>query len=261
MPVFVIVDYSSESNSVGSDSLLQGSRWWECATTPNPVLRAGVLRPSMLGASRLSSVSNQSQKEAGISTTGPNANNILSLNTADSSATTVTYMAGASRSNSDAQEEAEHPTDEKIKDKSDGESQKNKDDSNTKEITKSSIAKCSTAAKSSGQLENAAEPSMIKENDPLLTGKSGAGDNNDTTKCADTQKNSSLSSTGAERTANLPDPMQLLRMNGLERAQLFPVTKNPIPYVARSDYVFGQNVHERVVCIYSSNSYYYPSLM
>lgn len=44
-----------------------------------------------------------------------------------------------------------------------------------------------------------------------------------------------------------PNPMQLLRKNGLERSSLFAVAKNPIPYVAKSDYVFGQNVHERVV--------------
>lgn len=44
-----------------------------------------------------------------------------------------------------------------------------------------------------------------------------------------------------------PDPLSLLRKNGIERANLFAAARNSIPRVEKSGFVFGQNVHERVV--------------
>ncbi|KNC29743.1 hypothetical protein FF38_05222 [Lucilia cuprina] len=44
-----------------------------------------------------------------------------------------------------------------------------------------------------------------------------------------------------------PDPLSLLRKNGMERSNLFAAAKNSIPLVEKSGFVFGQNVHERVV--------------
>lgn len=44
-----------------------------------------------------------------------------------------------------------------------------------------------------------------------------------------------------------PDPLTLLRKNGIERANLFAAAKSSIPRVEKSGFVFGQNVHERVV--------------
>uniref|UniRef100_A0A1I8NSK9 RanBD1 domain-containing protein n=1 Tax=Stomoxys calcitrans TaxID=35570 RepID=A0A1I8NSK9_STOCA len=44
-----------------------------------------------------------------------------------------------------------------------------------------------------------------------------------------------------------PDPLTLLRKNGMERANLFAAAKSSIPLVEKSGFVFGQNLHERVV--------------
>ncbi|XP_037948547.1 ran-binding protein 3 [Teleopsis dalmanni] len=44
-----------------------------------------------------------------------------------------------------------------------------------------------------------------------------------------------------------PDPLKMLRKNGLERANLFAAAKNSIPRVEKSGFVFGENVHERVL--------------
>ncbi|KAM7363031.1 ran-binding protein 3 [Cochliomyia hominivorax] len=44
-----------------------------------------------------------------------------------------------------------------------------------------------------------------------------------------------------------PDPLSLLRKNGMERSNLFAAAKSSIPLVEKSGFVFGQNVHERVV--------------
>uniref|UniRef100_T1P9N3 RanBP1 domain protein n=1 Tax=Musca domestica TaxID=7370 RepID=T1P9N3_MUSDO len=43
------------------------------------------------------------------------------------------------------------------------------------------------------------------------------------------------------------DPLTLLRKNGMERANLFAAAKSSIPLVEKSGFVFGQNLHERVV--------------
>lgn len=43
------------------------------------------------------------------------------------------------------------------------------------------------------------------------------------------------------------DVLSFLRKNGRERANLFAAAKNSIPLVEKSGFVFGQNVHERVV--------------
>lgn len=54
-----------------------------------------------------------------------------------------------------------------------------------------------------------------------------------------------------------PDPLSLLRKNGMERSNLFAAAKSSIPLVEKSGFVFGQNVHERVVGV-SINKYITP---
>ncbi|EDW43372.1 ran-binding protein 3 isoform X1 [Drosophila sechellia] len=44
-----------------------------------------------------------------------------------------------------------------------------------------------------------------------------------------------------------PDPLTKLRSNGIERSSMFAAAKNNMPNVQSSGFVFGQNVHERVV--------------
>ncbi|KAH8351284.1 hypothetical protein KR084_002357, partial [Drosophila pseudotakahashii] len=44
-----------------------------------------------------------------------------------------------------------------------------------------------------------------------------------------------------------PDPLTKLRSNGIERSSMFASAKNTMPHVQSSGFVFGQNVHERVV--------------
>ncbi|XP_017084106.1 ran-binding protein 3 [Drosophila eugracilis] len=44
-----------------------------------------------------------------------------------------------------------------------------------------------------------------------------------------------------------PDPLTKLRSNGIERSSMFAAAKNNMPHVQSSGFVFGQNVHERVV--------------
>ncbi|KAL7727841.1 hypothetical protein ACLKA6_019774 [Drosophila palustris] len=44
-----------------------------------------------------------------------------------------------------------------------------------------------------------------------------------------------------------PDPLSMLRNNGIERANIFAAAKTNLPRVQTSGFIFGQNVHERVV--------------
>ncbi|XP_034663825.1 ran-binding protein 3 [Drosophila subobscura] len=44
-----------------------------------------------------------------------------------------------------------------------------------------------------------------------------------------------------------PDPLTKLRSNGIERSSMFGAAKTNMPHVQTTGYVFGQNVHERVV--------------
>ncbi|KAH8382201.1 hypothetical protein KR009_002260, partial [Drosophila setifemur] len=44
-----------------------------------------------------------------------------------------------------------------------------------------------------------------------------------------------------------PDPLTKLRSNGIERSSMFAAAKNNMPHVQTIGFVFGQNVHERVV--------------
>lgn len=44
-----------------------------------------------------------------------------------------------------------------------------------------------------------------------------------------------------------PDPLSLLRNNGIERSNIFAAAKTTLPRVQTSGFIFGQNVHERVV--------------
>lgn len=51
------------------------------------------------------------------------------------------------------------------------------------------------------------------------------------------------------------DPLTLLRKNGMERANLFAAAKSSIPLVEKSGFVFGQNLHERVVGVSRTNKF------
>ncbi|XP_030563628.1 ran-binding protein 3 [Drosophila novamexicana] len=44
-----------------------------------------------------------------------------------------------------------------------------------------------------------------------------------------------------------PDPLSMLRNNGIERSNIFAAAKTTLPRVQTSGFIFGQNVHERVV--------------
>lgn len=44
-----------------------------------------------------------------------------------------------------------------------------------------------------------------------------------------------------------PDPLSMLRNNGIERSNIFATAKTTLPRVQTSGFIFGQNVHERVV--------------
>ncbi|XP_030369764.1 ran-binding protein 3 [Scaptodrosophila lebanonensis] len=44
-----------------------------------------------------------------------------------------------------------------------------------------------------------------------------------------------------------PDPLTMLRNNGMERSNIFAAAKTTMPRMESSGFVFGQNVHERVV--------------
>ncbi|EDW81754.1 uncharacterized protein Dwil_GK10849 [Drosophila willistoni] len=50
-----------------------------------------------------------------------------------------------------------------------------------------------------------------------------------------------------DETDERPDPLTKLRSNGIERSSMFAAAKTNMPHVQSSGYVFGQNVHERVV--------------
>lgn len=44
-----------------------------------------------------------------------------------------------------------------------------------------------------------------------------------------------------------PDPLSMLRNNGIERPNIFASSKTTLPRVQSSGFIFGQNVHERVI--------------
>ncbi|XP_075148360.1 ran-binding protein 3 isoform X2 [Haematobia irritans] len=62
----------------------------------------------------------------------------------------------------------------------------------------------------------------------------------------ETSKNSDNTAT-EDDVDDRADPLTLLRKNGMERANLFAAAKSSIPLVEKSGFVFGQNLHERVV--------------
>lgn len=245
----LIVDYSSESNSVGSDSLLQGSRWWGCATTPNPVLRPGLLRPSMLSTSKLNSLSSasaqspktDSEEVATPVTTNPlNSKPFVTFNTADS----TTRLTSASNAKSNIDEHFKvlsKSNDGIVPENNSNASSKNSDNSRVeKDSLKGAVG--AEDGDDNGDKNKARELSTINKDVPSFLDKERCS-------LADgpVKKKAAGEDDFGQNTNERPDPMQLLRMNGLERTNLFSVSKNPIPYVAKSDYVFGQNVHERVV--------------
>lgn len=227
---------------MGSDSLLQSSRWWGCPTTASPVLRAGVLRPSMLGASRLGNVvSSTSTQSTKTNSGGDGGGSIMTSSVSSSGDTSVepSSMRLSTSTKQQQREEVENDT-ESSETGADshfskaplmGESKLTKamvEDGGNNDENGDGVNSLFKVKKDSGAADGQSN-NNIEGKDKVM----GVGD--------DDESNEST-------TSKRLDPMQqLLRKNGLERSNLFSVAKNPIPYVAKSDYVFGQNVHERVV--------------
>ncbi|XP_061392293.1 ran-binding protein 3, partial [Musca vetustissima] len=88
--------------------------------------------------------------------------------------------------------------------------------------------------------EKASEPSS---SNPFLKEIKDDEDAGTSSKAADNNKGTDNEESSEERA----DPLTLLRKNGMERANLFAAAKSSIPLVEKSGFVFGQNLHERVV--------------
>lgn len=160
---------------MGSDTIVQTSRLVSGSgtTVNNPIVRTGVLRPSVLGPSRLTS----------------------SLSTNNTNAASATGDSGDDGTESDKAKDAVKANPFLKEHKADDEE---------------TVAETSSA--------------INKKKDDKNKGDTSSDD-----------------------TEDHPDPMSLLRKNGFERANLFAAAKNSIPLVEKSGFVFGQNVHERVV--------------
>ncbi|KAL9893846.1 ran-binding protein 3 [Glossina fuscipes] len=170
-------DNSNESNSMGSDTIVQTSRLVNVSgsgtTVNNPIVRTGVLRPSVLGPSRLTS----------------------SLSTNNTNAAPAIADSG--------------------------------DDG-----TESNKVKDAVKANPFLKEHKADDEETVAETSSAINKKKDDKNKGDTS---------------SDDTEDHPDPMSLLRKNGFERANLFAAAKNSIPLVEKSGFVFGQNVHERVV--------------
>ncbi|XP_067617074.1 ran-binding protein 3 [Eurosta solidaginis] len=180
-------DTSNESNSLGSDSILQSSRL--AAAAANPIIRSGVLRPSVLGPSVLGAGALGNSTTANAITNSTAASNNGERDEDDSVSSTTNH----------------NPFMREQKDDDDEEEPENNE------------AACAVEGAVGGEV--AEESKLANEK------KQHEDDETD------------------ERT----DPLTMLRKNGLERANLFAAAKNSIPLVEKSGFVFGQNVHERVL--------------
>ncbi|XP_053970175.1 ran-binding protein 3 [Anastrepha ludens] len=183
-------DTSNESNSLGSDSILQSSRLTGGGV--NPVLRSGVLRPSVLGPSVLGAAALSSS----------NNNSLANLNANAISNSTAT-------SNNVERDE---------------------------EDSESSTTNHNPFMREQKEDEEGSNNGTIVEE-----GAAGGETGNDN-KTTDDKK-----AADDDEPDERSDPLSLLRKNGLERANLFAAAKNSIPRVEKSGFVFGQNVHERVL--------------
>lgn len=183
-------DTSNESNSLGSDSILQSSRLTGGGV--NPVLRSGVLRPSVLGPSVLGAAALGNS----------NNNSFANVNANSISNSTATSNNGDDEEDSVSSTTNHNPFMREQKEDDEEESTENE----------------SSAAEGAVGGESASEKAMEDK-------KSADDDEPD------------------ERS----NPLSLLRKNGLERANLFAAAKSSMPLVEKSGFVFGQNVHERVV--------------
>ncbi|XP_036324796.1 ran-binding protein 3 [Rhagoletis pomonella] len=182
-------DTSNESNSLGSDSILQSSRLTGGGV--NPVLRSGVLRPSVLG----SSVSGAA------ALANSNNNSLGNANASSNSTATVNNVDG------DEEDSVSSTTNHNPF------MREQKDDDEEAENNEASADEGAVGGDAANDSETTDDKKAADDDEP------------------------------DERT----DPLTLLRKNGLERANLFAAAKNSIPLVEKSGFVFGQNVHERVV--------------
>lgn len=113
--------------------------------------------------------------------------------------------------------------------------------STTNNVTSSNDASDGAATASGGCEGAGGEKSsnpFLKDHKDDDEGEEGNGNKN-----SDAGDNGEHNDEAEER----PDPLSLLRKNGMERSNLFAAAKNSIPLVEKSGFVFGQNVHERVV--------------
>lgn len=232
--------------------MLQSSRWWGCATTPNPVLRPGLLRPSMLSTSKLNSLTTASaqspksnSEEVGTTTNNAlNSKTFVTFNTADST-TNLTSEADPKSNKDEHFKVLSKPNDNKVTENDDSLSSKS---SNKSKVVNDSLKIAIGVPDDDNDVD---DKDKYKDGELSKTNKDICSSSLDKERCTEDEADVKKKVVGDEEcnqnTSERPDPMQLLRMNGLERTNLFSVAKNPIPYVAQSDYVFGQNVHERVV--------------
>ncbi|KAH8278997.1 hypothetical protein KR018_012147, partial [Drosophila ironensis] len=95
-----------------------------------------------------------------------------------------------------------------------------------------------TSTSSSGQEEGI-------QNNPFLREAKEEEDEEPTS--AAVPEPSSSETKAEEEVDERPDPLTKLRSNGIERSSMFAAAKNNMPHVQSTGFVFGQNVHERVV--------------
>ncbi|XP_004521279.1 ran-binding protein 3 isoform X1 [Ceratitis capitata] len=185
-------DTSNESNSLGSDSILQASRLTGGGV--NPIVRSGVLRPSVLGPSVL-----------GAAALGNGNNNSL----ANANANAISNSTATSNNVESNEEDSVSSTTN-----NNPFMREEKDEEVEESVNNEAIA------------EEGAVGGEVSNDNKASEDKKTADD---------------------DETDERVNPLSMLRKNGLERANLFAAAKNSIPLVEKSGFVFGQNVHERVV--------------
>lgn len=95
----------------------------------------------------------------------------------------------------------------------------------------------------SGGEKPAEKSNEASNSNPFLKEIKDDDDAGSSSKVDDNNKGTDNEESSEERA----DPLTLLRKNGMERANLFAAAKSSIPLVEKSGFVFGQNLHERVV--------------
>ncbi|XP_001955399.3 ran-binding protein 3 [Drosophila ananassae] len=85
------------------------------------------------------------------------------------------------------------------------------------------------------------------QNNPFLREAKDEDEEEDPAPVAESSSEKAGDKDKEEEVDERPDPLTKLRSNGIERSSMFGAAKTNMPHVQSSGYVFGQNVHERVV--------------